>query len=88
MVRGRGAAGIPLDLSIYACNSSVASRMHFGSLGCCLGKCFLGTPHSLRVKEVVGSEWKDGRRLILLEDIVGAAKTPRCTGLMKIRDIS
>ena len=30
---------------------------------------------------VVGSECKGGRRLILLEDTVGAAKTPRCTGL-------
>lgn len=30
---------------------------------------------------VVGSECKGGRRLILLEDIVGAAKMPRCTGL-------
>ena len=27
---------------------------------------------------VVGSECKGGRRLILLKDILGAAKTPRC----------
>ena len=59
----------------------VRGREHFGSLECCLGECFLGIPHSLRVKEVVGSEWKDGCRLILLEDIVGAARTPRCTGM-------
>ena len=44
-----------------------------------MGECLLGIP--LRVKEAVGSEWKDGRRLILLEDIVGVAKTPRCTGM-------
>lgn len=38
---------------------------------------------------VAGSECKGGRRLILLEDIVGAAKTSRCTRLlMKIRDVS
>ena len=34
-----------------------------------------------RMTGVVGSECKGGRRLILLEDIVGAAKMPRCTGL-------